>query len=235
MKNVFLIIVIFVTICTFSQESINFDLLTVYSDENGPELQNKRSEMILTNSNDSLISMCIRRNVNDKKLYGVIKNSRTQTNHFFHLINDTDDILNSKNIVYQFSVTYKKNICWSSESCFDIVKLIDNQQFNTKIICYKNKKKKGKVSNTYLNITNSDLKYYNNFKRGYLHHFDNCQKLNINFNKVVNQAQFHDYDGKVYEKIALISNEPVNLNVIILKIKKQSILESTEFFDKYFN
>ena len=79
------------------------------------------------------------------------------------------------------------------------------------------------------------MKYYNNFKRGYLHHFDNCQKLNINFNKVVNQAQFHDYDGKVYEKIALISNEPVNLNVIILKIKKQSILESTEFFDKYFN
>lgn len=234
MRKILFINIILFSINTFSQKKIDFDLLTIYNYKNGPNLIYNVTEMILTNSKDSLVSMTIKRNNKDNKLYGILHNTKEHISHFFYLINDKDDILNSNNLDYKFSFSYSKSKCRDSDAYFEVVNLTDNPNFNAKIIKYENKRKKVILSNLFINKINSELKYFNNFKRGYLHHFDNCQKINMNFNSLVNKAEFQNDSKKVYEKVELISNEPINLTIVINKVNNQSSTKRIEFLKNYF-
>lgn len=226
MKNIISLIALFFTLISYSQKTFDFSVSTIYKVEEGKDLKNSRTEIILTD--DSSNVMTVFRN-SKKKLVAIIQ-TKEKVNHYFELINDNDDILSINNFQYQFSIEHKNNECWTKDLEYEVVKLKDSSSnYNTKIVTYKNKKKVGSLC---LKNSDSQYNYYNNFKKGYLHHFDSCNKLTIGSNFLVESAVFRNHSQKDYRKVTLIKNEIVNLKIHIDKLRYRSI-GYTQGFNRY--
>lgn len=222
-KNIILLIVLFFTLSTYSQKSFSFNLLAIYETKG---IKKNLTEIVL--SNDSLNTMTVYRNRNNK-LVAVIR-TKENVNHYFHLINDNDDVLNINNFQYKISVEFKNKECFTKEYEYEVVKLKDSSNnYNTKVIRYFNRKKNIINSILYLKNSDSQYNYYNNFKKGYLHHFDSCNKIAIGSNFLVERAEFQDESQKVLQKITLLKNEIINLKIRVDKLRYGSIGNTQDF------
>jgi len=226
MKNIVSLIALFFSLISYSQKTFDFNISTIYKVEKGKDLKKSYAEVIL--SNDSLNVMTVFRNSRNK-LVAIIR-TKENVNHYFNLINDNDDIINPTNFEYQFSVEFKNSECFTKNFEFEVIKAKDSSSnYNTKVIRYYNRKKNAIHSILYLNNSDSEQKYYTNFKEGYLHHFDSCDKLNIGSNFLVKSAEFQSDSQNVFQKITLIKSEIINLKIRVDKLRYGSIGNTHDF------
>jgi hypothetical protein len=227
MKNFIHFYFILLSITNYSQIKLDFDLSTMYSIEEGTNLENKSTELILTNSKNLNSSLNVRRN-SKNKLIAIVR-TKENVNHYFTIINENDDLLNSNNYKYEFSVKFNNNGCFTENRSFKVESVKDVENFNMKISAYESNNNKKLEQILYLEKVESEQFFYNNYKRGFLHHFDSCDKLIIEMRSIVKRSKIISSENKILQKTLLLNTDIVAFTLTIAKARFKSNFNILKF------
>lgn len=147
--------------------------------------------------------------------------------HTFSIIEKEKGTLDITEFKYKFSVDWSDSECFNNKNEYEIALINDNSEFNLKFSIFPDKTMKNSDGHILLEKIESEKSFYNNFKYGFLHHFDSCGKIKLDTNIVINNASFFDYDGNCLKRIKLINKLITEFN---FSIKKPTYRNTTDYF-----
>lgn len=233
MKKIALAILFF-TSNLYSQDHFKFDFYTDYDIKVfDTQLSEKLLEnsLVFTNTADENYYLIIIRNIyNSGKTIALLNHKKKNLDHYFSLIENKENSINSASFHYLFSVKWNPFIC-NDNYIVESFDTNENPDFNTKVLFYKNKKKKKIMSCILLNKSVSNKSCFNNFKKS-LGHFDPCDKLKLSsLNYLITSAAFLNIEsGKITRRLELINSGVIDFNVHIKDLNYKSQIEMYSYF-----